>query len=181
MMHGGIVTILRYDPEADPESRNMTFEDIPYKNFTVLNVLNFIYDERDPSLAFRGRLCTRGFCGGCGLMVNGRPCMPCTTLAEREMIIEPHPSFKVVKDLVCDWEQVDDDLSRLDRIKKPYPTIMVDAEKCVHCRDCILTCPVGVYDVVDKKVAVVNHERCLGRLCQLCSDACWKTALKVTD
>lgn len=181
METNGKVTIFRYDPQTDSKSCYETFEEIPYKNFTVLNVLDYIYNERDPSLAFRGKLCTKGYCGGCGVMVNKRPCLPCQSLAAEEMTIEPHPQFKLIKDLVCDWDTVEDNSGRVGAIAKPYPTIMIDNDKCVQCRDCILMCPVGVYTLKDKKVAVSHSERCLGHSCQLCSDACWKTAISIQE
>lgn len=175
------VAILRYAPIAGREFKFDTFEEVPCKDLTVLNVLDYIYKERDSSLAYRGRLCTKGYCGGCGILVNGRPCLPCQTLAEQEMTLEPHPGYKVIKDLVCDWEHLDDDPSRLKRIKKPYPGIFVNPEKCVNCGDCVLICPVKVYEILDGKVTIAHNERCLGRSCQLCSDACWKTAIFVKD
>lgn len=181
MNSDGKVTIFRCDPMVSQEMSYHTFETVPYKDLTVLNVLDYIYSERDPSLAYRGRLCTKGYCGGCAMIVNGRPCLACHTLAEEAMIIEPHPSFKIIKDLVCDWEQVDDGSEGLARIKTPLPTIAVDPEKCIHCGDCVMICPVGVYDRVDRKVIVAHNERCLGRSCRLCSDACWKTAISIVQ
>lgn len=181
MNNHGKVIVFRYDPQISPKVSYDTFEEVPYKDLTVLNVLDYIYNELDPSLAFRGRLCTKGYCGGCGVMVNNRPCLPCQSLAAAEMTIEPHPSFKIIKDLVCDWDRTDDNSNRLGPIAKPYPAIIVDPDKCVHCADCVLICPVGVYEKVNKKVLVVHNERCLGRSCQLCSDACWKTAISIKE
>ncbi len=181
MKEHGKVTLFRYDPQISRKVHYATFEEVPYKNLTVLNVLDYIYTERDPSLAFRGRLCTKGYCGGCGVMVNKRPCLPCQSLATEEMTIEPHPSFTIIKDLVCDWDQIDDNANLLGEAAKPYPTIFVDPDKCIHCGDCVLMCSVGVYEMVDKKAAVVHNERCLGRSCQMCSDACWKTAISIKE
>jgi len=38
------------------------------------------------------------------MSVNGNPALACNKLAEKEMKIEPHPKFKVIKDLIVEFE-----------------------------------------------------------------------------
>ena len=95
------VKIFRFDPEVDTEPTYSEFE-APYQGRTVLDVLIHIYENIDSSIAFRWA-CKKTYCRGCVLLVNGRPALSCTALAEKNMVIEPHPKFKVIKDLVVDF------------------------------------------------------------------------------
>lgn len=98
------VTVYRFDPSNDIEPRLVVYH-APYKGRTVINVLNYIYENQDASLAFRGGCFGKGSacCGACALSVNGRPVLGCQRVAEENMTIRPHPGFKVIKDLVCDF------------------------------------------------------------------------------
>ncbi len=97
--------VFRFDPAADKKPRYQRYTNLPYIGRSVLDVLRYIYEEYDQSLAFR-RLCTKGYCGGCAMRVNGEPILACQKLASQEMVIEPHPKFKVIKDLVVDFDEV---------------------------------------------------------------------------
>jgi fumarate reductase (CoM/CoB) subunit B len=68
----------------------------------VTDVLNYIYQNRDQSLAFRYS-CRAGLCGVCLLKVNGKACLSCHRIAEKEMTIEPPSQYSVIKDLVVDF------------------------------------------------------------------------------
>ncbi len=108
-----LVRIRRYDPSTGQEPFYQEFKGIPFEARSVMEVLYAIYEEIDPSLAFR-RPCARGFCGSCFLLVNGEPALACQYPAQAEMTIEPHPKFPVIRDLVVDldhpagghWERV---------------------------------------------------------------------------
>ena len=97
--------IFRFDPSTDNKPKYQKYKNIPYIGCSVLDVLRYIYEECDQSLAFR-RLCTKGYCGGCAIRVNGEPVLACQKLATKEMVIEPHPKFKVIRDLVVDFDEV---------------------------------------------------------------------------
>ena len=99
------VKVFRFDPSVDKKPRYQEYNDIPYAGRSVLNVLRYIYEEYDQSLAFR-RLCTKGACGGCAMQVNGEPVLACQKPATEEMVIEPHPKFQVIRDLVVDFDEV---------------------------------------------------------------------------
>lgn len=96
-----LVRIYRFDPKGDQAPRYDTFRITYDPNRTVLDVLRHIYEELDGSLACRFA-CKIGFCVSCMLLVNGKPCFSCLTMAKREMTIEPHPKFPLIRDLVTD-------------------------------------------------------------------------------
>lgn len=177
MAESGKIKIFRFDPSKDERPGYDSFEGIDYEGYTVLHVLDYIYRKRDTSLAFRGALCTKGYCGGCSVMVNGKPVLACQTQAQKEMIIEPHPCFKVIKDLVCDWDAVEKD----SRPGKQTVGINIDKGRCNECGDCIKMCVLKVFETVNKRVSAVYPERCMGLTCRICMDTCWQRAIKITD
>ncbi len=98
------VKVFRFDPAVDQEARYETYEGLPYRDRTVLEVIRAIYEEHDPTLAFREG-CSNGTCTGCALIVNNEPVLACQTLAQKEMVIAPHPKFAIIKDLVIDFNK----------------------------------------------------------------------------
>jgi len=99
-----VVNIFRFDPSVDEAPRFETYNDIPYKGRNVLETLQHIYEERDPTLAFRGP-CEANSCKGCAVIVNGRAELACEKKAEAEMTIEPLPKFEIIRDLVVDFSK----------------------------------------------------------------------------
>lgn len=100
----GIVRVFRFDPEKDKAPRFDTFTGVPYEGRRVTDVLNYIYQNLDSTIAFRYS-CRAGLCGVCILRVNGKPCLSCHRVAEREMVIEPPTQYRVIKDLVVDFHE----------------------------------------------------------------------------
>ncbi len=98
------IELFRFDPENDREPRYSVFR-APYKGLTVTNVLSYIYESLDSSFAFRWA-CGQGFCRCCALLVNGKAVLSCTEPASERMRIEPHPKFRVIKDLIVDFDRV---------------------------------------------------------------------------
>ncbi|MDY6910810.1 MAG: 2Fe-2S iron-sulfur cluster-binding protein [Chloroflexota bacterium] len=98
------VRILRSETSSDGESRFSTYEAVPFRDKNVLEVLQYIYEELDPSLAFRGP-CEANCCKGCTMRINGKPGLACEKRAEADMTIEPLSKFKVIKDLVVDFNE----------------------------------------------------------------------------
>ena len=100
------VRVFRFDPTEDVEPRYEIYK-VPYRGLTVLQVLKYIYENQDPTLAFRYGCDGVGpaRCGGCILEVNDVPVLACQKLAEKDMVIKPHHKFRVIKDLIVDFEE----------------------------------------------------------------------------
>lgn len=108
------VTVTRFDPAQDvaPQPKGYAME--VRENQTILDVLMDLAADHDPTIAFR-RACRSGICGGCGVTINGRPRLACETLVSdvldgREIAIGPLPHFRVLKDLVVDFDRFFDSL-----------------------------------------------------------------------
>ncbi|MFH1003520.1 MAG: 2Fe-2S iron-sulfur cluster-binding protein [Chloroflexota bacterium] len=96
------VKLYKFDPEVDAEPRYDEYR-VPYQGRTVLDVLRYIYENEDSTFAYRWA-CTKGFCRACVVSVNGQPALACMKSAEKEMKVEPHPKFRLIKDLLVDFE-----------------------------------------------------------------------------
>jgi NAD-dependent dihydropyrimidine dehydrogenase PreA subunit len=57
--------------------------------------------------------------------------------------------------------------------------IIVDNNKCTGCSTCVDTCPVGVYEIKDKKSVPVKPEECL--VCRACEVQCSEGAIQVIE
>lgn len=92
--------IFRCDPDVNIEASYNEYK-VPYKGRTVLDILRYIYENLDSTLAFRWA-CGALYCRSCVISVNGKPALACMEPASKHMKIEPHPKFKVIKDLIVD-------------------------------------------------------------------------------
>ncbi|MFC1955941.1 2Fe-2S iron-sulfur cluster-binding protein [Chloroflexota bacterium] len=110
------LNIARYDPEKD-RKYTQTYEVPRGTKIRVLDFLNYIFDELDPSLAYRRHLCNAKMCNGCIMDVDDKPRMVCWEVVPPEktaIALAPQKGKKVLKDLVVDFgagvgeEQVDD-------------------------------------------------------------------------
>jgi succinate dehydrogenase / fumarate reductase iron-sulfur subunit len=151
--------IFRFDPEMDrePGFRNYRVKAEPTDR--ILDCLNRIRWEQDGSLSFR-MSCGHGVCGSDAMRINGRCGLACQKLVRDyegdEVILEPLPSFRVIKDLVVDMELF---LRRVSMIR-PYlisSTPPPERERkqsqkdnnrinevirCILCACCTAACPV---------------------------------------
>lgn len=152
--------VLRFRPESDKEPVFETYEVPCMEDWVVLDALNAIKDDIDPTLSHRWS-CRMGVCGSCGMLVNGRPILTCAAFVRNytgTIRVEPLSNFPIVRDLVVDLE------SFIDKIKSVKPWIIRKIEKdlsegeylqspaqleefkqysmCINCALCYAACPV---------------------------------------
>ena len=93
------VTCFRFDASVDQSSRRETFV-VPIDGMTsVLNVLEYIQKNYEPSLAYYS-CCRRGLCAKCNVKVNGVNGLACEMVVEGDILIEPVNEDKIQRDLV---------------------------------------------------------------------------------
>jgi succinate dehydrogenase / fumarate reductase iron-sulfur subunit len=149
--------IFRHNPtEASPAS---------YQNYsvqtktgeTLLDVLERIREEQDPSLNFR-RSCRHGVCGSCSLLVDSKPLQSCKTSVDSlqlkdgtSLLIEPLDKDHILRDLVPDdsgfWKALESVKPFVvaqpqEHASVPPASLRTD---CIHCGACQALCPVVKY------------------------------------
>lgn len=92
------VELERYDPDTGDTSRQAY--QVPLEaGWSVLNVLDWIYENVDPTIGFYAS-CRIGKCEACDCLMNGRKILTCNTLVEGDLRLEPIPEFQVHRDLI---------------------------------------------------------------------------------
>jgi fumarate reductase iron-sulfur subunit len=155
------IEVMRYRPDKSTPPLLQQY-DVPLRTeWTVLDGLNHVKDQVDPSLAFRWS-CRMGICGSCGMNVDGEPRLTCGTFlsdyAPGPVRVEPLANFPIVRDLVVDmsdfmeklprvkpWIIRDDDVTEIDGEYLQTPEEL-DAYKqfsmCINCMLCYAACPI---------------------------------------
>lgn len=153
------VEVLRYDPEKDQEPRFQVYKVPVPDGWVVLDVINYIKDNLDSTLAYRWS-CHMFVCGSCGMVVNGVPKLACKAFMADypdRIRVEPLYNFPIERDLVV---VIDDFMKKLLSVK-PY---VIHREKktveqgeylqtpaqlkkfkqytqCINCLCCYAACP----------------------------------------
>jgi succinate dehydrogenase/fumarate reductase iron-sulfur protein len=95
------VKVFKFDPTVENEPYYKAYEVPLTEGMSVLDVLDYIYENVDSSIAYYDHAaCRHGICGGCTLIVNGKTCLACQTPVSEDIVIEPPSKFKVIRDLV---------------------------------------------------------------------------------
>lgn len=148
-MQDGNVTVERYDP-AQAKCVAHSYS-VPIKaGATVLSVLLYIYENHDPTLAFRyGCRCTK--CGECAVDVDGRPRLACLASAKDGITISPLKNLPPLRDLLVDRSPLDRRISScrlyiLPGGERPLDTVSVPEAYtrligCLECYGCVSSCP----------------------------------------
>lgn len=153
------IKISRFDADVDKESYFRTYEVSANPNDRVLDCLNRIKWEQDGTLAYR-MSCGHGVCGSCAMKINGRCALACQRLVkdyeDREIVLEPLPSFRVLKDLIVDLDPFFEKVRLMrpylltkeippekERLQSPEDSKKVEvAIRCILCACCMGACPV---------------------------------------
>lgn len=95
------VTVKRQNSKGEQWEQSYTAEFAEDEVVSVMNVLNYIYQNLDGTLAyFDHAACKQAACGRCGVKVNGKVRLSCKEPAVEQMLLEP-VNDKVIKDLIC--------------------------------------------------------------------------------
>jgi len=94
-------------PSQDKEDEALEGEykefHIPYiDRMTVINVLDYILEHDDRSLAYY-KSCRIGKCTGCLVAVDGKNKLACATLARDNMKLGPAKGYQVIRDLLVEF------------------------------------------------------------------------------
>ncbi|MHA2428500.1 MAG: 2Fe-2S iron-sulfur cluster-binding protein [Candidatus Hermodarchaeia archaeon] len=96
-----LVRCFRFDPSIDREHQYQEYE-VPIEfGVSVMNVLDYIYENMDGSIAYYSN-CQRGICGRCAMLVDGRRVLACIEMVTGDLTLEPLPGHRVVRDLVVE-------------------------------------------------------------------------------
>src|SRR3990172_10573008 len=151
--------IKRFDPEKDGSPRWEEFKVQMEPTERLLDGLIKIKDSVDGTLTFR-RSCAHGICGSCAMKINGVNRLACQTLLQdmkKTIVVEPIPSFRIIKDLVVDlspfFEKIEEVMPFLvndeplpsgdkERIQSPQEHHKIlDSVTCILCASCTSSCP----------------------------------------
>ncbi len=153
--------IYRFDPSGDKEPRYQEYTIEAEAKDKILDCLNKIRWEQDPTLSYRYS-CAHGICGSDALMINGRIGLSCQKLIRdfktaNNFVIEPLPLFKVIKDLVVDLDPFfnnhrfirpylinDEDSPEKERPQDSDNQKSIEpALRCILCASCTSACPIS--------------------------------------
>ena len=103
-----VINVYRWSGDENTPPQIDRFEiDVKKAGTMVLDILNQIKAELDPSLTFR-KSCREGVCGSCAMNIDGVNTLACQKNIEEcsDVInIYPLPHMKVLKDLVVDLKK----------------------------------------------------------------------------
>jgi fumarate reductase iron-sulfur subunit len=95
------VTVSRFDSDVETEPHQQIYEVPLTDGMSVLDVLDYIFENIDSSLAYYSHAaCRHGLCGKCILVVNGISSIACQTPVTEDIVIQTPSKFKVIRDLV---------------------------------------------------------------------------------
>jgi succinate dehydrogenase / fumarate reductase iron-sulfur subunit len=151
--------VFRFDPEKDAAPSYRTYEVEAEPMDRILDGLNRIRWEQDPTLAFR-MSCGHGICGSDAMRIDGICGLACQKLCRDfsdEVLIEPIPVFRVIKDLVVDLDPFFEKYRSIrpwliswtpapeaERRQSPDEhRLFEEAIRCILCACCTASCPVN--------------------------------------
>jgi len=144
------IKIKRFIDEAQRQDDLVEYE-VPDANMTLLEALNHIKTQLDPSLSFTAG-CRSSVCGSCSVRVNDTEELACAYKVQEDDVITPMKNLPVIRDLVVDTEH----MMKFNRIAKAWSStnsenVLISEEKaevnevqsdCILCGACYSACPV---------------------------------------
>ena len=99
-----IATIFRFNPRVENQPKFTKYEVRSSKPMTVRDLLKYIFENMDNTLAFRRYYCYRGLCLGCLISVDKKTERACSKMVNpgQSIVIEPLSDHPVIRDLVTD-------------------------------------------------------------------------------
>ena len=95
--------VFRQDPGAGETEGRLEEFSIPWwEGIKVLDGLRYIQEEVDHSLAVRWS-CRIEDCRTCQMRVNGKSVLSCQIPLKEDMVIEPVPRYRLIRDLVVEF------------------------------------------------------------------------------
>ncbi len=95
------VKVRRFTSSTDEKAEYQVYDVPVVPGSSVMDVLDYIHDCLDGTLAYRRHAaCRRGVCGKCMILINGKPGLVCQTVVTGDLSLEPPPKTLVIKDLV---------------------------------------------------------------------------------
>ena len=150
--------VLRYKPGLidPPRFQNYTVRIEADSNFTILDCLDEIRVNQDPTLLYR-HSCHHSACGTCACQINDKPRLACTTKLyqlpmDKDITIEPLSGFECLADLVVDmkgfFENIAPEWSCLKAAASETSPLLPKEikawqrlEDCIECGCCVSACP----------------------------------------
>ena len=133
----------------DKKEKIVEYE-IPLKEPTLLEALQYIKTKIDPSLTFSSG-CRSEVCGSCAVRVNAREKLSCGYKLKENDLVEAVNHSKVIKDLVVDIEKPLNTLKKSHAYLQEFQkcNMTLEDEKriekqtdCILCTSCFSICPV---------------------------------------
>jgi succinate dehydrogenase/fumarate reductase iron-sulfur protein len=143
------ITVMHYIPETGA-LKPQEYQVPAPEGATVLQALQYIYEELDPHLAYRYG-CRYRRCGLCGVMVDGKPRLACKTKLKSVSEIAPLTGMPLLRSLVTDRSAYMERLQGLHLFlqgKRPESLGILHEDPlhknlmhCVECLCCVASCP----------------------------------------
>jgi len=97
--------VFRFNPQKEKNPNYEVYKIQTDKHISVLNLIAYIHQNIDRTLAYRNYICNVGVCLSCLLQIDGKNARACTkTVNPGDTItIEPPKGFQVIRDLVVDF------------------------------------------------------------------------------
>jgi len=101
------VSILRKNPASGKASFPQIYEVEANREMTILEILHKIFQQLDPTLAYRRYRCGRRICRSCEVKLDGKIVRGCATLLRpgKIYLLEAAHPLSLIRDLVFEFDK----------------------------------------------------------------------------